>query len=119
MASDDSESVGAAARIRLAAIWSRHWGATTLILRVTTSGKAASFYNVGYNTYGIAAGPDGAMWFCDSGPNGAIGRITADGKVTGTYSGAGYEPIAITRGPDGAMWFTLANRSGIGRITTR
>jgi virginiamycin B lyase len=71
---------------------------------------------------GIAAGPDGAMWFSG---NRNIGRITTAGVIT-VYpiptSNAG--SAAITAGPDGAMWFTESGiNSGpafakIGRITT-
>jgi virginiamycin B lyase len=58
---------------------------------------------------GIAAGPDGALWFTqDTG----IGRITTTGKVT-LYGGAG-SPVGITAGP---LWFTQQG-AGIGRITT-
>jgi virginiamycin B lyase len=72
---------------------------------------------------GIAAGPDGAMWFSG---NGHIGRITTAGVITTyqvpTSNDASY---SITAGPDGAMWFTETSLGGtaypfakIGRITT-
>jgi virginiamycin B lyase len=64
---------------------------------------------------GIAAGPDGAMWF--SGTRN-IGRITTAGVVTSyplPTSNAG--SAAITAGPDGAMWFTEGPVAKIGRIT--
>jgi virginiamycin B lyase len=67
---------------------------------------------------GIAAGPDGAMWFSG---NRNIGRITTAGVIT-VYplptSNAG--SAAITAGSDGAMWFTESGINGakIGRITT-
>jgi virginiamycin B lyase len=66
---------------------------------------------------GIAAGPDGALWFAD---DGAIGRITSSGVGTvfpipvltdNTGAGGG-----IALGPDGSMWFTEVHH--IGRITT-
>jgi uncharacterized protein (TIGR03437 family) len=68
---------------------------------------------------GIAAGPDGAMWFSG---RGNIGRITTAGVVTSyplPTSGAGAAGIAA--GPDGAMWFTEYSNNTlakIGRITT-
>ena len=74
-------------------------------------------YGGGSNSYGVAGGPDGAIWFCNSVPNGSIGRMTTAGVLTNTYPG-GINPIAITAGPDGAMWFTQSRSSGIGRITT-
>ena len=64
---------------------------------------------------GITLGPDGALWFCNSG-NDTIGRITTSGVVT-NYTGTGIKkPEGITSGPDGALWFT--NHDSIGRITT-
>ena len=70
---------------------------------------------------GIAAGPDGAMWFSG---NRNIGRITTAGVITvypvPTSNDTSY---SITTGPDGAMWFTETplNSGGpfakIGRIT--
>ena len=65
----------------------------------------------------MTAGPDGALWFTNTGNN-SIGRITTAGQLTNTYPGAGYEPYYIAAGSDGAMWFAHANTSGIGRITT-
>ena len=52
---------------------------------------------------GIAAGPDGALWFTN---NTSIGRITTAGKIT-HFTGPGIsDPRYITAGPDGALWFT-------------
>jgi streptogramin lyase len=66
---------------------------------------------------GIAAGPDGALWFTNEGSN-SIGRITTSGVVT-NYTGTGIdEPMGITAGPDGALWFTNYGDHSIGRITT-
>ena len=77
-------------------------------------------YPVPYNGLnGIAAGPDGAMWFAG---NRNIGRITTAGVVTSyplPTSNAG--SAMITAGPDGAMWFTEyrgLSFAAIGRITT-
>ena len=67
--------------------------------------------------YGIAAGPDGALWFTNEGDN-SIGRITTSGVIS-SYTGNGIDgPELITLGPDGALWFTNFNGSSIGRITT-
>src|SRR5205807_1069707 len=66
---------------------------------------------------GIAAGPDGALWFTNS-RNSSIGRITTAGTVT-NYTGTGIsQPEGIAAGPDGALWFTNHKNSSIGRITT-
>ena len=61
---------------------------------------------------GIAAGPDGTVWFAD-GAAGKIGRITSSGTVTEYPSPI--TPLTIVAGPDGALWFS---GDGIGRITT-
>ncbi len=54
---------------------------------------------------GIAAGPDGNLWFTEYAGS-AIGRITPDGTITEyplpTFGG----PEGIAAGPDGNMWFT-------------
>ena len=64
---------------------------------------------------GITPGPDGALWFTNSG---SIGRITTSGTVT-NYKGTGIDaPKAITSGPDGALWFTNYGDNSIGSITT-
>jgi virginiamycin B lyase len=79
-------------------------------------------YQIHYAPAGIAAGPDGALWFAgDSAFNGWIGRITTAGKTTRYFVPAGY-PDRITAGPDGALWFTAPSTgpppSQIGRIDT-
>ena len=65
---------------------------------------------------GIAAGPDGALWFTNRGSN-SIGRITTAGVVT-DYTDTGITDPGITAGPDGALWFTNDGNNSIGRITT-
>jgi virginiamycin B lyase len=70
---------------------------------------------------GIAAGPDGALWFTQSRGR-KIGRITTGGAIT-EYdlpppSGA---PGSITTGPDGALWFVVSRgesgeQDSIGRL---
>jgi virginiamycin B lyase len=81
-----------------------------------TEYKMLSIANAVTSPSGIAAGPDGALWFANGG---AIGRITTSGMVTvfrirsnENTSAAG----GIAAGPDGALWFTEV--SHIGRITT-
>jgi virginiamycin B lyase len=55
---------------------------------------------------GIAVGPDGALWYTDTG-NGAIGRVTIDGATNEIpVSTQGGGPVGIATGPDGAIWFT-------------
>jgi streptogramin lyase len=74
----------------------------------------------GASPQGIAAGPDGNIWFAeDTRPVGRIAKITPDGTVTeyssGISSGAG--PGGITSGPDGNLWFTECYGNRIGKIT--
>jgi streptogramin lyase len=68
---------------------------------------------------GIAAGPDGNMWFTEAGGSGAIARITPQGQVTEFSQGITHgAPQGITVGPDGNMWVTESGGSGaIARIT--
>ncbi len=67
---------------------------------------------------GIAAGPDGNLWFTQPGKD-RIGRITPDGEVTEFSAGItpGSSPRGITAGPDGNLWFTQPGKDRIGRIT--
>jgi len=70
--------------------------------------------------FGIAVGPDGNLWFTESG-TGKIGRITVTGSITEfPIPTADSSPIGITAGPDGRMWFTEASQGAgkIGAITT-
>ncbi|MBV8197784.1 MAG: Virginiamycin B lyase [Candidatus Eremiobacteraeota bacterium] len=67
---------------------------------------------------GIVTGPDGALWFTDSG-NALIGRITKRGKYTLQMPAGAEVSDGITVGPDKNLWFTVNQSSAeIGRITT-
>ena len=66
---------------------------------------------------GIAAGPDGNMWFTEFAGD-KIGRVTNAGSITEFPLAADAEPTSIVAGPDGAMWFTAQKGNSIGRITT-
>ena len=71
--------------------------------------------------YGIAAGPDGNLWFGE--PNSSrIGRITTAGVITEFSVPPTNEflarPEGIAAGPDGNPWFTELEGNKIGRITT-
>ena len=70
---------------------------------------------LGSSPLGIAAGPDGALWFAERGAD-RIGRITTLGTSTEYPLPAGGGPTAIALGPDGAMWFTEQTTDAIGRI---
>lgn len=65
----------------------------------------------------ISSGPDGNLWFAETG---AIGRITPDGQLTEFSTGLTPGSVAsdITSGPDGNLWFTdRGTTKAIGRIT--
>ncbi len=68
--------------------------------------------------YGIAAGPDGNLWFTEALGKEGIGRITPAGTVTEFSTGIPPEsrPTGIAAGPDGNLWFTEVGGK-IGRIT--
>src|SRR5258706_10151026 len=67
--------------------------------------------------YGIAAGPDGALWFGEGNGNN-IGRITTDGKITEyPFLVIHNDQHFVAAGPDGAVWFTDDFQNKIGRIS--
>ena len=96
--------------------------------RITTAGVITDFHapSVIYPG-GITAGPDGALWFTNTGGSsatdkGSIGRITS-GVVTNFTDPTIEYPGDIAAGPDGNMWFTEGSEGpatgyAIGRITT-
>jgi streptogramin lyase len=68
---------------------------------------------------GIAAGPDGNVWFVQSVAPGGIGRSSLSGTITEFSSGVSNGALGITPGPDGNLWFTEpGGKASIGRITT-
>ena len=68
-------------------------------------------------TCGIAAGPDGNLWFAEQNSNfAAIVRMTPSGTMTGIVPGSTMRnPCGVAAGPDGNVWFTESN--AIGRVT--
>lgn len=70
---------------------------------------------LGTTPQGIAAGPDGAVWYTLAD---AIERIAPNGTVTRFALAANSGPSRITAGPDGALWFSQVTSNRIGRITT-
>ena len=75
------------------------------------------------NPSGIAAGPDGNIWFTETGLPGAVARINPNGRVTEFLAGvtpgftARSGPSSITTGADGRLWFTEPGLGKIGRLT--
>ena len=68
---------------------------------------------------GLAAGPDGNIWFTDPN-NRTVDRMTTNGQVTAyTLQGSAWpEPGSIVAGADGNLWFTQTSPNTIGTITT-
>ncbi|MFT3863300.1 MAG: hypothetical protein QM729_03435 [Solirubrobacterales bacterium] len=66
---------------------------------------------------GIAAGPEGSLWFAERGLD-RIGRVTPGGDVTEyPLPTANAQPSQIAAGADGNMWFTESRSGNVGRIT--
>jgi streptogramin lyase len=69
------------------------------------------------NLDGIAAGPDGNLWFTEFDGN-KIGRISPGGTITEfPVPTLGSHSEGITAGPDGNLWFTEFDGNKIGRIS--
>jgi streptogramin lyase len=89
--------------------------------RITTGGSFSEFpiTTPGVVPRSITAGPDGALWFTDSGTH-MIDRMTTSGSFSEFpgLPGLTGAPQEITTGPDGALWFTEPEANLIGRITT-
>ena len=68
---------------------------------------------------GIAAGPDGNVWFTESADSAnKIGRISPSGVVTEfPIPTAASEAFGITAGPDGNLWYADSGSDRIGKIT--
>jgi hypothetical protein len=77
----------------------------------------ATVPTAGSQPEGIAAGPDGNVWFTE-GFASQIGRITPTGTITEfAIPTLGSGPFGITAGPDGNVWFTELDANNIGRAT--
>jgi len=96
-------------------------GVTSEVAHATTSGQWSAAIPIPGNPilYGIAAAPDGNVWFLQDSPAG-LGRITPAGQVTQFLSG--FSPsdtlAGLTVGADGALWFLDSTSASLGRITT-
>jgi hypothetical protein len=104
------------------------WGGDNVV-RVTTSGQLTGRFSIrgtgGKSPWGIAAGPDGNLWFTEHGSD-RIARITPSGQITEFSAGVPPKamPTEVTVGADGALWFAQAGSFwsdgpslAIGRIT--
>jgi hypothetical protein len=83
--------------------------------RITTAGSITEYpVPAASHPAGIAAGPDGALWFTESSGNN-IGRITTAGLIDEYPVPTAGSNLSITTGPDGAMWFAEYNGNNIAR----
>ena len=88
-----------------------HQPGSGTIGRVTPDGQTSDFFSgqIGF-PLGLAAGPDGNLWFTNdsliSSVAPTIGRISTGGVVTIFPSHGLTGPLGITAGPDGNMWVT-------------
>lgn len=79
-------------------------------------------YPMGVNSgaFLITRGPDGALWFTETGTpendDGYIGRITTNGVATHGFVGKS-RPYGITTGTDGAIWITERRSNTVARLT--
>jgi virginiamycin B lyase len=106
-------------------LWFTETGANK-IGRITTAGVITEFPIPTANSQpnGITTGPDGNLWFAETGTGpglGGIGRMTTEGVFTEYRLGLTQsQPYGITSGPGGALWYTATERNGnrVGSITT-
>lgn len=99
-------------------------GLPAAIGRVTPAGEITIFPTptVSSLPFGIAAGPDGRLWFVELNANkiASISTTATSGADITEYSlGATFVgALYIAAGPDSRMWFTESNTNKLGAITT-
>ena len=91
------------------------------IAKADTSGTVLVEYPIPVGAspgpYTMAVGPDGNIWWADTGDD-RIGRMIPGTGATMTWQAtAGSEPTDITTGLDGNLWFTEFNGNRISQIT--
>ena len=110
-------------RVRTNSIIGRSVAVVTLVAVALTIGthqaRAAMItkFAVRWVPRALAPGPDGDVWFTESGN--LVGRITPAGKIREFPTGKGVatEPQGIAAGPEGDLWFTQPWGNRIGRIS--
>jgi virginiamycin B lyase len=100
-------------------------GIFAVVLLVTSAKAQVSAVNYFQTpldySYGVAAGPDGAIWSAGWGSStgNAVARTTVAGETTVypiTFTGSSRPGTGLSVGPDGAMWFVDTGTKSIGRI---
>jgi virginiamycin B lyase len=68
--------------------------------------------------YICVPGPDGCLWFCESGAS-KVGRLNPANGLFEEFAlrTPDAKPIGITAGADGNVWFSETDAGQIGRIT--
>src|SRR4249919_764973 len=103
--------------VRLGLIIAAVWALPSV---ATAAGAAITEFalpNAGSLPNGIAAGPDGNVWFTEYSGN-RIGRITPAGVITEfPVPTPDSQPNGIIAGPDKNLWFTELAGNKIARIT--
>src|SRR5947209_1823702 len=111
-------AVGCAVVVGMLAEAQRAGALTPTISEFSTGLNAGSSLS-----FGIAAGPDGDVWFADQGTTKAVGRIDPAMQKIDEFDhtdglNGGSEPAAIAAGSDGNLWFADQGATkAIGRIT--
>jgi virginiamycin B lyase len=73
---------------------------------------------VGGSPQGIVSGPDGNLWYADSGQSQIVQFSPSSKTVLNRYQTTpGGTPVGLAVGKDGALWFTENGAGKIGRIT--
>ena len=88
-----------------------------MVGKVTSTGAATSYTSKGVDPFGVALGPDGAVWYAEFQAS-AVGWVNAagtTGEVTGMSAGAG--PRYVATGPGNTVWFTEETGNRVGRVT--
>jgi RHS repeat-associated protein len=87
------------------AVYEPSTGEMTETTKPTATSKVIEYAALpaGSQPFGITSGPDGNVWFTDSG-TGKLGKISTSGTVH-EYAAENNTPVGITSGPDGNLWF--------------
>jgi streptogramin lyase len=104
------------------------FSATSLVLSGSAGGQVITEFPTTYQSpWGIAAGPDGNVWFAEIGNSAdppynpsaaAIGRVAPDGTITDFPIPLESLAFSVSAGPDGNLWITETNANRIGRLST-
>ena len=107
-------------------------GGEDYVAKVSTSGQVLATFPTPAphrKPSAITVGPDGALWFAESGwlcispqiiGGAGIGRVTTDGQMSEITAGIPQQsgPAALAFGADGRAWFTTLYDSVVGATTT-